>query len=251
MKCKLCLEEKLLIKAHIIPEFLYKNLGLYEPDSKGQGRIHVGEIHNSKFYYNSNGLPNGEYDQNILCSKCDNVVLQSFEDYAKMVLFDGNKKLPNFQFDYTKDQKVDYEYGLFKNINYTKFKLFLLSIFWRASISDRVFSEEVNFGKEINEIIRKMIFENDPKEPEDYCTVLYFLNDPELALHLMTNFKKFELKGIKKYAFIAGGIVFNFFPNKNTIPENLKHLILSKTGELRIYNIPKDQSRSIVNTFFK
>ncbi len=251
MICKLCLKEKPLIKAHIIPDFLYKNLGLYEADSKGQGRIHVARIQNNRFYYNPKGISDGEYDQNILCSNCDNVVLQAYEDYAKKVLFDGNYKLPEFQHEYIKDSSLGCEYGLFKNVDYTKFKLFLLSIFWRASISARVFSGEVKFGEKINEGIRKMLFDKDPKDPEDFCTILYFLNEPDITLKLMTNFKKIENNNSTRYAFIAGGMIFKFFLNKNDIPENHKPFIFSKSGELKIFNMPKDKIRLTLNDFFE
>jgi hypothetical protein len=247
MKCKLCLEDKPLIKAHIIPKFLYKNSGLYESDLKGQGRIHVGKISNDKFSYNPKGLPDGEYDQNILCSNCDNIVLQSYEDYGKKVLFDGNRKL----FKLIKATSLGYEYALVKNIDYAKFKIFLISIFWRASISDRIFSKEVNLGNETNEIIRKMIIEKDPKEPEDFCTIIYLIDEPPLTSSLMTNFKKIVVNNTTKYVFIGAGMIFSFFPNKNDIPENHKPFVFAKNGELKIYYTPKDKIRQILNSFFE
>jgi hypothetical protein len=179
------------------------------------------------------------------------VVLQAFEDYGKKVLFDGNNKLHEFQYDYIKDTSLGCDYHLFKNIDYTKFKLFLISIFWRASISDRIFSDEVKFGKETNEIIRKMLIEKDPKTPEEFCTILYFMNEPKLTNNLMTNFKKIQVNNTTRYVFIAGGLIFNFFSKRNDIPENHKPFIFSENGELKVYNIPKERIRPTLNDFFE
>jgi hypothetical protein len=39
MVCQLCVQDKKLIKAHIIPEFFYKNLKIYQPDRWGQNKL--------------------------------------------------------------------------------------------------------------------------------------------------------------------------------------------------------------------
>lgn len=246
MICKLCLKEKKLIKAHIIPNFLYKNLELYQPDANGQGRLHLAKIQNDNFSYNPKGISNSEYDTNILCSDCDNKILGAYEDYAKKVLFDDKTKL---EFSFVNDTNLGCEYGHFKGIDYTKFKLFLLSIFWRASISDRPFSSEVNFGEEKNEVIRKMLLEGKLDTSDDFSTILYSYsyssNEPRI-----TNFKKFETNNTTRYAFMANGMIFNFFLNQNDIPKNHTPFILSAAlGELKVYNMSQDHFQSALKAF--
>ena len=58
-------------------------------------------------------------------------------------------------------------FAICTNLSYTKYKLFLLSILWRASISSKSFFKRINIG-EHEEVIRKMIFENDPKTYDWY-----------------------------------------------------------------------------------
>jgi len=113
----------------------------------------------------------GEYDRDILCAKCENEVLcQRYEDYAAKVYQLIDSKLKSFKG--IKIELITNKNGVngkyINGIDYTKFKLFLLSILWRASISKRDFFDQVKLGNKHEEIIRKMIFDENPKQPEDY-----------------------------------------------------------------------------------
>ena len=116
MKCKLCLEEKnLLKKSHIIPNFLYSALF----DEKH--RIHLVSIKNDK-NLSSRKLQSGEYEGEILCAKCDNQILGELERYVNRVLFHEKP-------DVTENRKNEkgMKYTYCANLDYTKFKLFLLT----------------------------------------------------------------------------------------------------------------------------
>jgi hypothetical protein len=74
-KCKLCLEHKDLCKeSHIIPMFLYKFLV-----SENNKIVYI-DAQKSRFKFN------GEYEGNILCQNCDNVVIGNLDNYfAKFI----------------------------------------------------------------------------------------------------------------------------------------------------------------------
>ena len=160
-QCKLCkLERELIGRSHIIPEFLYKNSGLYD------------ELHRIRLFSVEDlisgkkpSLPqSGVNDVNILCAECDNIRLgDRLENYAKKAIYGGGSlpadESPNC-LNYFNDNNQTF--AICTNLSYTKYKLFLLSILWRASISSKSFFKRINIG-EHEEVIRKMIFENDPK----------------------------------------------------------------------------------------
>ncbi len=70
-KCNLCGEHKKLIKAHIIPQFLFKEHYLCcSPPFPYPIKSRI-----------------GTYDSNILYAKCDNDVIGKFDDFACETLF--------------------------------------------------------------------------------------------------------------------------------------------------------------------
>jgi hypothetical protein len=193
MKCKLCLEEKpLLKKSHIIPDFMYRELF----DEKHQ------------FYRlktpnpdNHSKLPTGEYDQNILCAECDNVRIGQFEDYARKVLYGGKLAVSESPTFINQVNPHGMKYTYCQNINYKKFKLFLLSILWRASISKRNFFSSVSLGP-YEEILRQVIINEDPKEPDDFpCIMVALRNDEPMASEIIVEPVKTRTKVCTIYKF--------------------------------------------------
>jgi hypothetical protein len=75
-QCKLCLQEKQLIKkSHIIPDFMYKDLF----DDKHAILLNTSntKTRNTKILFN------GEYEGNILCESCDGKIIGGiYENYA-------------------------------------------------------------------------------------------------------------------------------------------------------------------------
>src|ERR1700749_4722718 len=123
--CQLCKKEKELIRrSHIWPSFMYNDM----KDDKG--RLYV---INSEDPTRHHTVQSGSHQPGIFCSECDNVRLGQLERYASNNL-------------YRKDIFRDGEaFKLFKvrditiisceKLEYNQFKLFLLSLLWRASIS--------------------------------------------------------------------------------------------------------------------
>jgi len=241
MNCRLCKKDKKLIKAHIFPAFFYKNFQLYSPDMKGQGRVHKLVISGNHIHYSKKGLPEGLYDPNILCKECDNYFNEEFENYANKILFcNSNSKNPY-------QTEIGPELVTFSNIDYTKFKLFMLSIFWRASISDK--SPDIKLCSNDEEILRSMFINRDAKEEDEYGVLLFYLNDPEITSKIITDIKPIKTENNICFSFIAGGFIFYFYPNKFQIPSCHKDYFLTKNGILRIPMFPKGRSKQILNEF--
>jgi len=160
--CKLCLKERDLIKkSHIIPRFINKLL--LTGDENQFYVIHkIPEkgINKHRLVYDSC------YESDLLCIECDNLI-GKLETYAANVL--ANKNLPySLALNITHLYLPNGKFFQICNVDYTKFKLFCLSLVWRASIAHGDFFKDVNLGKKHEEIIRQMILNNDAKGVNDY-----------------------------------------------------------------------------------
>jgi hypothetical protein len=104
-----------LIRAHIIPAGFGRLINISQKPLLKFVADRVGEA-----------IPQLEYDPNILCEDCDNI-LGKTDEYA----LDVAKKF--------KAQKANAEGNLFEieKVDCDRFTKFVLSVIWRASISDR------------------------------------------------------------------------------------------------------------------
>jgi hypothetical protein len=246
--CKLCRKNNKLIKAHIVPDFLYRHLGLYQVDLNNQKRLSKAQYSSGNFTQLKRPLPTGEYDNNILCSNCDNCVLQKYEDYGKKIFFDGSSTIKGFMFEHKKDISSDIEFLEFSGIDLDFLRLFVISIFWKASISNREFCQQIQLDKEEEEVVRKMLLYADPKTCFDYPIVMYFL-DGEHYQELITDFKRIVKKGQVKYALIVGGMVFLFYPERNKRVPSLDNLIIGHEKQLRIIKFSQETSAGLLQQF--
>lgn len=209
MICKLCGEDRKLVKAHIIPE------GFFRPLRLGST---VPELHS-----NTNGVfpkksPIGVYDKNILCDKCDKYI-GLWDDYAHKLLIQNFSE----QFAvYERDTKVAYKIN---DYDYKKLKMFFISVLWRASISSQQFYQRIKIGSH-EQIIKEMIINDDPGDPYDYAVSLAKFIDPEVKGMLDPHKTKFD--GINYCQFYITGFVLYIKTDKRNPPDFLKELCLKK-----------------------
>lgn len=239
MKCKLCLEAKpLLKKSHIIPDFMYQELF----DAKHQ--FYRSKTPNPD---NHSKLPTGEYDQNILCAECDNVRIGQFEDYARKVLYGGKLAVPESPTFINQVNPHGMKYTYCQNINYKKFKLFLLSILWRASISKREFFSSVKLESYEEEILRQMIINEDPKEPDDFpCVMVALRNDEPMALEIIVEPIKTKTKACIICKFLISGVMYAFYVSKHNLPNAIFDGVINKSNKMKIFHVPKGFGRELL-----
>jgi len=233
MKCKLCRQEKeLLTKSHIIPNFMYKEF--FDEN-------HTALMVSGNNFSNVQNKQTGEYESNILCKTCDNEKIGKFENYAKTVLYGGNNirrvNIPNC---INEKNKNGIEFTYCQGINYKKFKLFLLSVLWRSSISSRPFFSEVSLGEKHSENIRKMILYEEPGNIDDYPCVMTKYNKYNKKLSFITNPKKFKDTLGTRYSFFIGGIWYFYCVSKASIPRWFSECTLNKKNEMRIIHMGEE-----------
>jgi hypothetical protein len=190
----------------------------------------------------ANSVPSGEYENDILCEDCDNKIIGGFESYADQVLYGGNIPI------YTKNFKTPdgLEFSQVDGIDYSKFKLFLLSILWRASISNRPFFRQVSLGPHEEEI-RRMILNADAGLPKNFPCILISLRKRKFPKKLIPNPRKVRIDNRIGYNFLIGGILYIF---KIIREEKIRWILeatINKNGELKILDATEQQARVMLS----
>lgn len=144
MLCNLCQLDKKLVNAHILPKWSVKELRgnknfLVEFDRvAGPKRVQT-----------------NAYDPNILCKECDSEVVGKYDTYASR--FFKEARIENLVFIGKSDEGVpQYIAEVTNHYDYDKLAIFLLSVLWRASISDLPEFENIKLGK-YEEVVRSFI----------------------------------------------------------------------------------------------
>jgi hypothetical protein len=209
--CKLCGKREKLLDSHIIPEFFFKPLYdkchryLVIPSSPGK-RIDVRQ----------KGIR-----EKILCSSCEQLI-GSFENYAKELIF-GSKRLNIRVLEKTSS------YFVCNGVDYKKFKLFQLSILWRAGVSQHPLFSIVQLGPHENKI-RKMILESNPGEPYQYGCLMSALRVDDELMDIICPPCKLYVEGQRCYRCVFGGFYWVFFVSNHSDCFLRKDLFLSKEG---------------------
>ena len=138
--CKICCKAKKLCKAHISPKGLKKLLTYYGTDNYFHGITNEG---------NSCKLQDIEWDGNIICADCDNLLGTYDEALIKMIkeyYLDPGRNL----------SKTDEKYRVLEfRLNSEKLILGIIALLFRASLTNRV--ETVNLGKKYTQIFSEWL----------------------------------------------------------------------------------------------
>ena len=243
MRCKLCLEEKPLIKkSHIIPDFQYKEMF----DEKHR-IIRISQEEQRSF-----SIPDGEYEPNILCADCDNVLIGGWESYASQIFYGGTNP-PIIAENFRKPDGL--EFLQVRGVDYEKFRLFLLSVVWRASISKRPFFANVSLGPH-EEKIRRILIDRNPGKANQYPCLISTYRKGVLPKEVIAAPKKIRIHGnsgdIKKigYSFLIGGFLFMYKISENENDDAFLEAAISENGDMMVPHIPHNQATKILNNAF-
>ena len=223
--CKLCKKKKELCnQSHIIPDFMYQDL-LVE---KGK----MIKAQSGKRLEKAKSIQTGDFDKHILCEDCDNRVIGQYESYASKVLYGGKIPLTMENF-----KAGDHEYMEVKNINYKKFKLFLLSILWRASISDRDFFSEVSLGP-YEEQLRRMVLNGDAGNVNEFPFIIRAYRSKTISEIVASPIKK-RINNNITYKFQINKFEYIFKVSKNKTRDFFSGFTINKDNNMKIIYIPE------------
>lgn len=151
-KCRLCLRDQKLCESHIVPEFLFTPL--YNSDRELMaisGRGNKGWKPLNKGIW-----------EHLLCSDCEQHLNREYEQpFQKQ--WAGSSALPD---------RMAREATHMAIFDYSTFKLFHLSILFRASVSSHSTFRAVRLGKH-EERIRVMLLAKDPGQDWEYPVLAF------------------------------------------------------------------------------
>ena len=211
--CRLCLQDKMLIKAHVIPEGFF--------------RLLRHENIAPEMYSNTPGsfprrMQVGTYDSTILCSQCDGK-MAPWDDYGQQVLirrFSDAVKIS------LQGKTVAWRIEKF---DYRRLKLFFISVLWRASVSKRTFYKRISLGP-FEDRLRAMILNEDPGDSQEFAVVLARFEDVEITAMLDPHPEKYD--GISFCRFYLSGFVVYIKVDKRPTPSFLTNLHLQEDRPL-------------------
>ena len=218
MPCALCLEPKELRKSHIVPEFLYT----FIYDNK----------HRYFVLTTADDEPikrqwTGIYEQ-LLCSKCESLV-GSYEDYAARVLKGG---VPITR------QKLS-DRLVFGGIDYKRFKLFQISLIWRAGVCQHESMSNVTLGPHA-ERMRTMLLNGIPGKPHQYgCFLFYSPAVHDVMKSMILLFEPVRVRGFRVFRAVLGGMLWAFIVASHAESFPYQQAFLSESGELPVFNSGK------------
>ncbi len=191
MNCQLCEQNNILRNSHIIPEFLHKPL--YDSKSRMAGITGKG---GKKWEFLQMGLR-----EKLLCADCEQFLNTNYEQPFHKFWFEG-KVLPDH---------FDSNYITVDCIDYPSFKLFHMSILFRASVSTLSTFSHVKLGPHENKL-KKMLKTKTPGPSDKYpifaCAVVD--NSKTVMYGLITNPIKYRFDKHIAYGMVFGGCMWRY-----------------------------------------
>jgi len=217
-----------LRQSHILPEFFYQPL--YNQEHW---------FYRISDQFKKQGEARRQYEglkEHLLCADCEELLNKRYETYAHSVLY-GKEPLM------VEDLPGAF---LFSQIDYGRFKLFLLSVLWRMGISSYNAFEVVKLGSH-EETLRTMIFEGNPGAPEDYgCIISVVMHDKEIVKEYITPAYQSFVEGHNCYKIFVGGFAFCFFVSDHIHKLSRQDFFLTRSGVQRIDIMPPDKIRFFI-----
>lgn len=226
-QCRLCLLNKPLKKSHIIPEFFYKNSGIYGDGSEKVKSFVQLSINNDTagIHAKQKGLR-----ENLLCSDCEQFLNDKYEKYAYELIF-------------KKCNLINYEKHLeIQNAETDKIKLFVLSILWRAAVAKSEFWENINLLPDQEENLRCMILNQNAGYKTDFGCFIMIANENKkfIAQQILDKPKIIVQSGHRIAIFNMFGMVLSIFLSKHTNKFRFQELLIGNQNEIIIPKLDFD-----------
>lgn len=208
--CKFCSQTKELCKSHIIPRSFYLDY----------------KIDKYKAINPENGawkqIQSGVYDATILCEECE-TFLSQLDTVGNQILL---------QDVYNHVEKQDGKNTLYilreQEFNYSSLKKFIVSLLWRASISNKPDFISIDLGK--YQDIALNFIKGEPIN-DNLFKIIFFKVPLTGHYSRLTYIQRFKFYRITSYKILMASYEIIVIPNYSIMPscdkEYFKHLFLS------------------------
>lgn len=191
-ECRLCGIKAVLRKSHILPEFVFRPT--YDSSHTA---IFVDQKQGRR------GKRQRGFTESLLCDSCEGR-LNEWETYFASVWFNERTRL--------RPQTMRGGLVEVAGLDYSKFKLFHLSLIWRSGISKLEVFNPVNLGKQETKL-RDRLLQRDAGTEDDYPFFGIAMRDPvsgafeDRLLKLPSSAK---MKGHRVYTLLFGGVLWHY-----------------------------------------
>lgn len=119
-----------------------------------------------------------------------------------------------------------------RGLDYTRLKLFELSILWRAGVSSLPFFAKVQLGVVHQEQLRRQLVNADPGDQDRYGALMFGLKVGELheTLQVIAEPRPVRSYGVRAYNFTFGGFMWVFHVSSIDPPPPLRRCFLRADG---------------------
>ena len=222
-KCRLCLETKELRFSHIISKFFFRKMRHGDPSNKAVYLSMGGEEGKVEYVQDT-------WQEYLLCVDCE-ARLEKYETYVSELLYHPKASAPKHV---DTDKK-----RILRGIQPEKFKLFQLSILWRAGVSSLSIFNRIRLTSDEQEFLRRVLLGVSPYLYEQFwCDLITYYDRAKLlkeSVHVIIQ-PTFEIrKGQVFYHFVFGGYVWSFYM-RNLRPKAAKVMNFRDNGK---YIVPK------------
>ena len=208
-RCALCLETKELVESHVISKLFWRRI-------YGKDRTAVelsGDLANPR------SIQMKGHKEQMLCLECD----QQFGKYETYVGNLWDKSFPRVR------EGTEF---IMEGLDYKRFKLFLLSVLWRASVARHEFFRAVSLGP-FEEIVRRMLREENPGLPDSFAVFPVIQHSENVIIDTIVQPFRDRVGAFTFYRFIFGGVVWHFIVSKKSAYEFINFPFFSEAGVLR------------------
>jgi hypothetical protein len=159
--CALCKQQTELCKSHIVPELVYKHSNMFDESSKTPSlQQYTVNLDDLKGTPKERRIFTGAWEY-LLCRKHEDI-FRDFESYVSKVTYakssDGSLSERLTPIKTLERERL----SVFENIEYKPFKLYFLSILWRASVSSHFMFKDFEMFADEEEKLRQMLLDENP-----------------------------------------------------------------------------------------
>ncbi len=192
----------------------------------------------------------GLFDKNILCAECDNHLLGKLETYVSTAIYNlGNSNIRKQIITEDIVGKDGFRSIRYHNLDYSKVKLFFLSILWRSHISSLPFFEPVQLGI-YAERIRKMLLNNDPGEEDSLeTTIIKFEDDNTRFYKALIDFRHLKIDNNSWYVFSMDSMMYHFNLSSYNKQSIFTKGLVRKDGTMDIALMGGEYARDYFDSF--
>ena len=214
MLCKGCGQDKDLIKAHVIPEAFFRGLR----HEKNHPRIitDVQGVYPKK-------APIGVYDKEILCLECEGI-FANLDDYGQSTLLQNSGRIEELK------RGAELLGYAIRDIDLDLFKLFLIGVLWRASVSSHDFYAKVKLGP-YEKRIKDVVWNRLALGVGEFSYVMSRFKDDKLG-KTMLNPHPERWYGVKYYRIYMFGYVVHIKVDKLRTPNLFRPFEMGGKGDL-------------------